>query len=505
MASKGIIKDIISGAKKIPNWLIFVLIGVLILRIPSFFEPYSYGDEMIYLTLGEGLRQGVPFYNGLHDNKPPMLYIMAAISGSLFWFKVLLAFWNLATIIAFWKLVERLFPKKTKLHKASTVIFAILTTIPLLEGNIANAELFMLLPTILAFYVLFSDKLTKKKLLGAGLLFSFASLFKIPAAFDVPVIFFFWIFTSTLTKKRVKEIVVNTFFIAVGFVIPIAITMVWYWLQGAFGEYLIAAYLQNVGYLSSWRPEEQQVSFFVKNGPLLARGVVVLVGLGVLFWQRSRLPKQFIFVCIWLLFSLFGVTLSERPYPHYLIQAVPTISILFGLLLTDKTIVQSLALIPLSLALFVPVYFNFWRYPTTSYYVKFVNFAVGNITKDEYFLTFSGNTLRDYKIAQLINSVTQKGDKVFVWGSDGKIYALSRRVPPVKYVADYHIRDFWSKEELAKSLTQTLPQAIVLLPEGKSLPQINKLLDENYILLTNIEGANVWVLVKPEVKSLIKY
>ncbi len=280
--------------------------------------------------------------------------------------------------------------------------------------------------------------------------------------------------------------------------------MFWYWSKGAFSEYLIAAYLQNVGYLSSWRPEEQQVSFLVKNGPLLARGVVVLVGLGILFWQRSRLPKQFIFVCIWLLFSLFGVTLSERPYPHYLVQAVPAISILFGLLLTDKTIVQSLTLIPLSLALFVPVYFNFWRYPTTSYYVKFVNFAVGNISKDEYFLTFSGKTLRDYKIAQLINSVTQRGDKVFVWGSDGKIYALSRRVPPVKYVADYHIRDFWSKEELAISLTKTLPQAIVLLPEGEGLPQINELLDEHYILLTNIEGANIWVLVKPEVKSLIK-
>ena len=56
------------------------------------FEPYYYGDEMIYLALGQGLRQGIPLYLGLHDNKPPLLYLTAAISGNLFLFKVILAF-----------------------------------------------------------------------------------------------------------------------------------------------------------------------------------------------------------------------------------------------------------------------------------------------------------------------------------------------------------------------------------------------------------------------------
>src|SRR3989339_1860830 len=87
-----------------PLWLEILFAVLLILRIPSFFEPYYYGDEMIYLTLGEGIRQGTPLYSGLHDNKPPLLYLAAAISGSLVWFKVFLAVASLISIVLFAKI-----------------------------------------------------------------------------------------------------------------------------------------------------------------------------------------------------------------------------------------------------------------------------------------------------------------------------------------------------------------------------------------------------------------
>ncbi|MBU0569909.1 hypothetical protein KKB40_03950, partial [Patescibacteria group bacterium] len=128
----------------IPKWLFALLVVVFIFRIPSFFEPYSYGDEMIYLSLGEAIRRGIPLYSQIHDNKPPLLYVLAGIAGSLFWFKAILAIWHLVTVFLFWKLVKTLFPsgpgqrpKEKSLHTISTIIFAILTTIPLLEGNVA--------------------------------------------------------------------------------------------------------------------------------------------------------------------------------------------------------------------------------------------------------------------------------------------------------------------------------------------------------------------------------
>ena len=71
----------------IPNWVVGILALVFIIRIPSFFEPYYYGDEMIYMSLGQGVRQGMTLYKDLHDNKPPLLYLTAAASGNIFWFK----------------------------------------------------------------------------------------------------------------------------------------------------------------------------------------------------------------------------------------------------------------------------------------------------------------------------------------------------------------------------------------------------------------------------------
>ena len=189
----------------LPHWLTILLAVVLVLRIPSFFEPFSYGDEMIYLTLGEAIRRGVPLYSGIHDNKPPLLYILAAIAGNVFWFRVILAAWMFITTVAFWKLTQVLFEKNPKARKIATIAFAILTTIPLLEGQIANAEIFMLGPTIAAFLVLLTKKLTPKNLFFSGLLFSIATLFKVPAAFDVPVIITFWLIIA-ISKNKSKKL-----------------------------------------------------------------------------------------------------------------------------------------------------------------------------------------------------------------------------------------------------------------------------------------------------------
>ncbi len=486
-----------------PKWLFYLLAGVLVLRIPSFFEPYSYGDEMIYLTLGNAVRQGVPLYSGIHDNKPPLLYLTAGVSGNLFWFKAILALWSLITVFLFWKLAEKLFPNNKKLQKISTVVFAIFTTIPLLEGNIVNAELFMIGLTIGGFLLLLSKKLKLTKIFLAGILFSLAALFKVPSFFDVFAIIILWLVIAKPTKKGIKKVVVNSFVLGMGFLVPIALTFVWYTARGAFNEYLVAAFLQNVGYLSTWRPGDVQEPFLTRNGPLLFRGVVVGVALLILYWKRKRLSWQFIFITSWLLLALFAVTLSERPYPHYLVQAVAPVSLLVGMLFALKKREQFLTIIPLALAFLVPVYLNFWYYPTVPYYLRFVKFAAGQIPREEYLATFGGNVNRNYKIANYLTASTKPTDKVFVWGDSSAIYALSRRLPPGKYVADYHIRDFSTSEETLLELSNNMPKMIVVLPDSPSYPELIFFLRDNYLLLDTIDGAQIWSLLNPSVRALI--
>ena len=498
----------------LPHWLTILLAVVLVLRIPSFFEPFSYGDEMIYLALGEAIRRGIPLYKGIHDNKPPLLYILAAVAGNVFWFRVILTAWNLVTIVLFWHLMGVLFDKKPRAQKIATIFFALLTTIPLLEGQIANAEVFMIGPTIAAFLILLttsnvaSPKKINKRMFIAGLLFSVAALFKVPAIFDIPTIVVFWLISASLTKRvkisaEVKKIFIRLTYIAAGVALPIFATLVWYFLRGAFKEYLVAAFLQNVGYLSSWRPDIVRESFFVRNAPLFIRAIVVMAGIFIVYIARKKLSKSFIFASIWILFALFAATLSERPYPHYLIQAVPAISILLAILITSKKVEQTLVIIPLSLAFIVPYYYNFWYYPSASYYLRFLEFATGRIDRGQYFAKFDPNVNRNYQIADFIENSTRYDDKVFVWGDGPPIYALSRRLPPGKYVATYHINDFSSQEEVISNLSNDKPALIVILPDAPAFPALFPLLRENYLFVNSFEGAEVWRLTNTGLKLLL--
>ncbi|HET7099197.1 MAG TPA: hypothetical protein VFI61_03130 [Patescibacteria group bacterium] len=476
-----------------PAWVLGLLALVLILRIPSFFEPYYYGDEMIYVTLGQGVRQGLTLYKDIYDNKPPLLYLTAAIAGNLFWFKAILTFWILFTVAIFYKLSKLLFENE-KTQQVATSIFAMLTTIPLLEGNIVNSELFMVAPSILAILILLSKNLNSKKIFLTGMLFGISALFKIPALFDLPVIVFYWIITRDL-KNEWKEIFKNTVILGLGFLLPILLTFVWYFFKGALSEYIKAAFLQNVGYLSSFRPGDVQKSFIEKNAPLLIRGLIVLLGSGVLFIFKNKLSKKFILFCVWSLFALFAVTLSERPYPHYLIQTVAPLSFLLAMFFTEKNFEQALVVIPLALTFFVPVYYRFWFYPTATYYQRFINFAIHKTTKGEYFTEFGSTVNRNYKIAEFLTESSKSSDRVFMWDPDSAtVYALSHRLPPVKWTIPYHVNDYSNKKDLVGLLKQNPPKFIILT-SGNSIVEIRSLLNSRYVLLHQIENADIYTRI----------
>lgn len=477
-----------------PLWLEFFFLFLLILRIPSFFEPYYYGDEMIYMALGEGVRQGIPLYSELHDNKPPLLYLTAALSGNLFIFKTILAFWSLITVYGFWKLVKHLFPSKTSLQNISTVIFGLLTTLPLLEGNTVNAELFMIGPVIFAFWILLSKKNNFLNLFISGLLISIASLFKIPAAFDILGIIVFWAIYTKLNWKSIKDFLVKSVYISLGFLAPIILSFIWYYFSGSFKEYLIAAFLQNFGYVSSWKRSGQEIPFLVKNAPLLIRGCIMILGFGILWILRNRLSKNFVFLSGWLLATLFAVTLSERPYPHYLIQSVAPVSIFLGMLFSLKTLEQSLSVIPLTLALFVPFYYKFWHYPTLTYYQRFIEFTFQKIDRETYFNSFSPYVSENYRIANFLNNSSTRDEKVFVWSNDSAgIYSLARRLPPMKYVADYHFNDFSTKEDVIKNLSVSKPKFIVITRNSFEFPELNRFVQENYYIISEGESTQIWL------------
>lgn len=480
-----------------PNWVIYILFLIVILRIPSLFEPFHYGDEMIYITLGNAVRKGITLYGQIHDNKPPLLYLTAGLAGSVFWFRAILMFWSLVTTVLFYKLANKLFTKNIRLQKIAVLVFAIFTTLPLLEGQIANAENFMIGFTVAGFLLLMGRKSPSAKiLLASGLMFSVAALFKMPAIFDIPAVIVYWILTTTkFNRKSLVKIVKNSFVLGVGFLTPILLSLAYYYLAGAFREYLIAAFLQNVGYLSSFRPDDQQLPFLTKNGPLLMRaGITGLVILGSVYLAKiKKVSVNFAFLTSWLVLTLFAVTLSERPYPHYLLQCLPPAALLLGILFASPKKEQLYALLPLGLLFFVPYYYSFWHYPVTSYYQHFLNYATHQIDRDDYLAGFGGHVPRDYEISSYLQSLAGPEDTLFVWGDNSTIYAKTRMFPPIRYVVDYHIADFSSKEEVVYALRGNPTTFIVVTKDGEEFKLLQDLLDSDYILVKSAPDYTIWL------------
>ena len=475
----------------LPAWLVGILALVIILRVPSFFEPYYYGDEMIYLTLGQGVRQGVTLYKDIYDNKPPLLYLTAAVAGNLFWFKVILAAWNVITIILFYKLSELIFKKNKWAVGLSTLFFSLATTLPTFEGLTVNSELFMIGFTILALLILLKENLTFKKVFVAGILLGLGTLFKIPAAFDAPVIVFYWFITGGFSQW--KKILKKSFILFAGFVTPILLVAIYYFSQGALQIFFNTVFLQNLGYLSSYRPGDIQKPFLIKEGPLLIRALVVTVGVSTLYFFRNRLSKKFILFSVWTFLTLFAVTLSERPYPHYFIQTTAPVSFLLAMFFTEKSLEQVFTIIPLAVAAFIPFYFKFYEYPVVPYYQRFVNLVSGRINKDNYLQSFDTNTIRNYQVANFLAVSSNPNDKVFVWDpASPTIYALSRRIPPVKYVVPYHVYDYSNTKSLATDLVKQLPKFIVL-SANYPYPEIVPLIQKKYLLIQQIDDLNIYV------------
>lgn len=477
------------------NCLIIVFILALLLRVPSLFEPYWYGDENIYLVMGQALRKGLVFYKDIHDNKPPFLYLLASLSGTVFYFRLLLLIWSLASLYLFFE-ISRLIFKKRKIGFFLTLLFMIISTIPLFEGNIANSEIFMLLPTLGAVFLLLEkEEVSVENFFWAGILFSLAFLFKVPAGFDFAASFlFFLIFKEKDLKFFLrKSWWQKTLSFITGFLLPIVFSLFYYFTRGALLPYIRAGFFQNVGYLSSWKGK---TGFLQGQERLLLRSGILLIMIFIFYLKRNHLEKNkqnFLFLPVWFLFSLFAALLSERPYPHYLIQVLPPLILLFGVFFEKKFKLIFVAFFCVLLFYFSLRYYRFYTYPVFGYYKNFFAYAIGKKSQRDYFNNFDGKTWQTYQVAEYLRTHTQKNDRTFIWGDEPGIQALSQRLPVGRFMVAYHIIHFNGFEETIKSLKDKMPGFVIKMTyEKPAFPQFDIFLNQFYLKVNQIGEAEIY-------------
>jgi hypothetical protein len=466
----------------------------LLLRLPSLFEPYWYGDEGIYLTLGQAIRRGLHLYSQVHDNKPPTLYYLASIFPTLFGFRFLLLLFMIPTIYFFKKL--SLVFLKEKAARLALLLFVIFSSIPLFEGNIANAENFMLLPTIAGFLIFLKAKKNIHYFIAAFLL-GIAFTIKIPVFIEF-VFLFIWLFLINFNslkknfKKNFWPLFITLFIFGIGFLLPTILWGLYYAKLGILPQFLSSALLQNFSYLSSWATGTQTAS--ASSGGLMVRLLFLVIFwiATYVFYIRKKISTQSTFLLFWLGATLFGVLLPTRPYPHYIIQSIPPLVLIIFLIIYKKGLSQKI-INGLVLVLFVITIFSykFYLYPTLKYYKNFYSIQ----SPASYNSYFGNHVITSQQIAGHIKENTQDSDYIFLWGDQSYIYAMANRLPPGRYTVAYHIVDFDGYAETMVAIKTYLPKYIVYSHmSDRPFPQLDEFISKYYFLEKTFDSNLIFKL-----------
>lgn len=515
---------------------LLLLACTLLLRVPSFAEPYWYGDEAIYLTVGNSLRAGERMYVDIMDHKTPLIYYFAAASQNQLGFRLLTLAFVLTSVAAFFILTKDFF-KKTWIRVVTSLLFVAAINLPAYEGNIPNGELFMMSFVLLGllifrktpiYYSFFSkihssDPLEKllsipyKKYLLTGVMLGVATLIKVPAVLEMGIFFVMgWIvmtnlfFDQDLSQKRkvqiISAVIKSCLVLALGWLLTIIASVIYFWLRGSLTAYINFGLLYNFRYAGSWTPTLAW-PFFTFLLDLKVK-LLLLVGLVLGFTAgRKYLSPQLIIAGTWLGLTLVAATLSNRPYPHYFLQIFPGVVLLCGLIIAlvyqiisrltqqNKKITLLLIQLFVSLGLLFCVRSTFKllqleRYETVNYYKSFFKAVTGKITWTEY-----GNKFNWYiKDNALATSVLKESDEleIFIWGNNPLLYALSGKNPVGRFIVSFHIDDFQAHQETLDAVIQKHPTFIVVMNDQAELPGLNTYLQENYRVHRLYSGFKLW-------------
>lgn len=468
-------------------WFLFITsIVFFFLRLPSLFEPYWYGDEGVYEIIGFALRHGRLLYSGIWDNKPPMLYIIYALfNGDQVAAKFLSLLAGLFATWAIFALSKKMFSSFLPVA-LTTGIFALLFGLPLLEGNIANAENFMLLPGILAGFLIFSlsKKQQKKNTLllffFAGLLLGVSFLIKVVAVFDLFAFcaFFILIQLADFSKKTILAICKSLLPIAIGFLLPVILCVLFFVITGTFSIFLHATLLSNVGYVNYGN------AFIIPQGFLILKTLLVFSVVLFFLIRRKHIQPATLFIFLWIIFTVYSSLFSGRPYTHYALLMLPAFSLLVGLFLDKKNLRVISGMSLLFVMILVVKAFTLYSHPLT-YYQNFLQYLFGQKTQSQYQAFFDGGVPREYGLVQYINAHKTPKQTLFIWGNNAQMYKMTNTLPEGRFTVAYHITlSYENFAETQTILAKNPPKFVIILP-GESTPPISLMQYQEKIIIDN--------------------
>jgi hypothetical protein len=550
--------------------LLLILAGAVLVRLPAFFQPTWYVDEGIFAGVGRDWLHGHSLYTEAWDNKPPGIFLVYATGWAtgLDMFAVRLL--HLGAMLAVLALVFLMARRQLGQVGATvaTLVAALLLGLPTIEGHLVNTESFLIVFTTLAMYLLQGQLMSEgpasigprhawplwkppwprldgtKTFVRAGLVFGVACLFKQVALFDVMAAVAMLLLVYRTNWRPLLAL-------GLGIAAPLLATAAAFLVARNFGDFWESTVLELFDYRHDRPPAKTRSQSVLVAMIPLAIGLPYALSLfrrsklfpparsspagrgrsadaedeGTLIeaspqrnasnlplfaWREEAGGKglEALFP-LWLGFTAVAVAASGRSYPHYMLQAVPPLALVCGMLFSTYTprlprisVGSGLILGCLTIYHFVfgPLGYVSWHFEpeyTQGYYRNFWDHVItGDRNDHDYEAYFDSHLPGRLDTISATGELDLKDTRIFVWGGDPWIYVENNLNNPTPYSTL-----FAAKGELfpdgypvvARYLLAVAPQYILVTDEwSKSWHDVESMFAEVYHESARVGNATLF-------------
>lgn len=472
-----------------------ILFSIVILRFPSLFEPFWYGDEGIFAAVARKLNFGGVLYQDAWDNKPPMIYltyqlIFKFFGVSMFWLRMVTLVFVLSTACVLYEIAKKIFDQKRAFWAA--FIFGFLTSLRIMEGNLALTEIFMILPISAAMMISIYRKFDYVSLFIAGFLFSVASLYKQVGAFEAGALGIFLFFH----EKNFAEFIKKGLILTAGFAIPYVLTFAYFAPKKLVGEYIFGAYTYYRIYLGE-SPKYATLINILKYLPIVSAVVY-----GFYLRRKGNVTITHL-ILLWTAFAFLGSYFSGRTYGHYLVQATPAISLLLASITMKPKFDH--ARIKFAVFFFIPLviltrllfsdFLSGGPINQAKYWKNFIAYTAGAKNIQEYNDFFDGNVNSIMGLSDFLMTREDGGHSAYIWGDYPWLYAIADINNPVRYVTSFHVFGVPNgKKEVIEKLIANKPRYIIKPPSSIGyFDELETLIVEDYTFVARVENSEVYI------------
>lgn len=339
----------------------------------------------------------------------------------------------------------------------------------------------------------------------SGLLMSVASLILQYQAVGTVLLLVMLVYSRYKAFKQNKEtggsftrnLTTPICILAGGAVLPVLVTAVYFWSQGALVGLIQSTFFRFLGPGYVAQPDVYVtvvLLIFLEAVPLWLFSIIGFA------WCSLRKKGYDIFLLAWTIFFLI-IAIPPSHYGRHFSQILPQTSLLSGVAITsilketrfssimkrlhratnnvETKAISILFIVTLTMSFVPSIYFQSIQYPNT-------NFSLFNETQ---YYTFSGNWSEQGEIVDYINSNAGNG-KLFIHGWEGELYWLSGNLAPdTRWTSSYisGVRDI-TDEEYKKILNWVKDGyfGTVILMTGFQPDEIMRLVPEEYFFVKDI-------------------